>query len=153
MRLHVLIPVVISMSLVGCGSRPATQMPHGHALEITIAPPETIPEWVQSDSNSSGPKGPDGIGFPFYKRVIRVFFHTSATLEERRAAVALVNGIVVGGWRAGDGVGGFYVVEVADDGSGFGLMRSAERLQALPQVEVAGVWTLLGAAAATPGSS
>lgn len=101
--------------------------------EQTVAstPPDTVPTWIDADSSAIGPT--DSIGFRFTKNVVRVIFREDATLDERRLAVALVGGTVVGGERAvrGDGT---YFLKIDDDGSGTQLSNAIERLSNLPQV-------------------
>ena len=98
---------------------------------VTLVPPDTIPLWVHSDTNFSadGPR--------FTKRIVKVSFRPTATLTDRQLAVALVNGVVVGGRHTRDGSLGVYYVKVADDGSGSGILAAATTLTALPQVEFA----------------
>ncbi len=127
----------VSMSILISTDFPAEQT-------VTSTPPVAIPDWVQADTNLGGPTAGSVIGVKYFKRVIRIFFKPSATLADRQLAVALVNGSVVGGWRALDGAGGFYVVQVPDDGTGSGVMSASTALQNLPQVAAAGVWSLLG---------
>jgi len=127
----------VSMSILISTDFPAEQT-------VTSTPPTAIPDWVQADTNLGGPTAGSVVGVKYFKRVIRVFFKPSATLADRQLAVALVNGVVVGGWRALDGTGGFYVVQVPDDGTGNGVMSASAALQSLPQVAAAGVWSLLG---------
>lgn len=98
---------------------------------VTLLPPDTIPVWVHSDTNVSadGPR--------FTKRIVKVAFRPTATLADRQLAVALVNGVVVGGRHNPDGSFGVYYVKVADDGSGSGILAAATTLTALPQVQYA----------------
>lgn len=133
----------VSMSILISTDFPAEQ-------NVTSIPPTSIPTWVQADTNLGGPTTGSVIGVKYFKRVIRVFFQPTATLADRQLAVAYVNGAVVGGWRALDGVGGFYVVQVPDDGTGTGVMSASAALQTLPQVTTAGVWSLLGTLYLTP---
>jgi len=96
---------------------------------VTLVPPNSIPAWVHSDTNV-GPT--DGSHPRFTKRIVKVAFRPTATLADRQLAVALVNGVVVGGSRAGA-----YYVKVADNGSGDGILAAARTLTHLPQVEFA----------------
>jgi hypothetical protein len=101
---------------------------------VTLVPPDTIPTWVRSDTNM-GPT--DGSHPRFAKRIVMVSFRPTATLADRQLAVALVNGVIVGGRHAADGSLGVYYVKVADNGSGDGILAAARTLTHLPQVEFA----------------
>lgn len=98
---------------------------------VTLLPPDTIPAWVHSDTNftANGPR--------FTKRIVKVAFRPTATLADRQLAVALVNGVVVGGRHTRDGSSGVYYVKVTDDGSGSGILAASTTLTALPQVQFA----------------
>jgi len=65
-----------------------------------------------------------------------VVFRPTATLADRQLAIALVNGVVVGGIRTAEGSLGSYYVKVAD-GSEEGVFTAMEALNALPQVQFA----------------
>ena len=101
---------------------------------VTLVPPDTIPAWVRADTNI-GPT--DGSHPRFLKRIVEVRFRPTATLADRQLAVALVNGVVVGGSHASDGSLGVYYVKVADNGSGDGILAAAQTLTHLPQVQFA----------------
>jgi hypothetical protein len=98
---------------------------------VASTPPDTVPTWIDADSSAIGPT--DSIGFRFTKNVVRVIFREDATLDERRLAVALVGGRVIGGERTVRG-GGTYFLKINDDGSGTLLRNAIERLSTLPQV-------------------
>lgn len=102
---------------------------------VTLVPPDTIPAWVHSDTNVATPT--DSSRGNFTKQIVKLRFHQTATLADRQLAVALVNGVVVGGRHNPDGSFGVYYVKVADDGSGSGILAAAKALTALPQVESA----------------
>lgn len=69
---------------------------------------------------------------PYPRSIVNVIFKRSASLDERQAALDLVEGHVIGG------MGGLiYQVLVADDGTGNPLWAAIDRLVKLPQVEVA----------------
>src|SRR2546425_4466553 len=70
------------------------------------------------------------------RNVILVVFRSSATAEQRRAAIESICGRVVGGWRIGDR-DGYYVVEVKTDGTATALWRAIDHLAAQPGVESA----------------
>ena len=63
-------------------------------------------------------------------------FRPTATLADRQLAIALVNGLVVGGDQAPDGSFGYYYVKVPD-GSGSGVPAAIRVLVTLPQVQIA----------------
>jgi hypothetical protein len=118
----------VSMSILISTDFPAEQT-------VTLAPPDSIPAWVHADSNLASPTAM-GAG-NFTKRIVKVRFRPSATLADRQLAIASVNGTVVGGKLPPDGIGGYYLVQVADDGTGSGILTAAKRLTAQPQVESA----------------
>ena len=66
-----------------------------------------------------------------------VRFRPTATLADRQLAIALVNGVVVGGSCASDGSSRVYYVKVADNDSGNGILAAARTLTHLPQVQFA----------------
>jgi hypothetical protein len=97
---------------------------------VTLAPPDTIPEWVHADSNIADVTSI--VGGPFTRQVLIVTFRNDASLADRQLAVALVGGQVVGGVA---GEGGYYVVRISDpDRSGKQLFAARRRLAQLPQV-------------------
>ena len=112
----------VSMDILVTTDFPAEQT-------VKLVPADTIPAWVHSDTNI-GPT--DGSHPRFTKRIVMVRFRPTATLADRQLAVALVNGVVVGGSRAG-----VYYVKVADNGSGDGILAAAQTLTHLPQVQFA----------------
>jgi len=117
----------VSMSILISTDFPAEQ-------NVTAVPPTTVPDWVTADSNI-GLSG--AVTMRYAKRVVRIFFRSTATLSDRQLAVASVNGTVIGGWRSPNGTDGYYVVQVPDDGSGTGVVAARARLRSLPQVRAA----------------
>jgi len=118
---------VVSMDVVMTTDFPAEQT-------ITLLPPDTIPAWIRADTNIAPPT--DSSPGHYAKRVVIVVFRPTATLADRQLAIALVNGVVVGGIRTADGSLGSYYVKVPD-GSEDGVFRAMEALNALPQVQFA----------------
>jgi hypothetical protein len=100
---------------------------------VASTPPDTVPTWINADSSAIGPT--DSVGFRFTKNVVRVIFREDATLDERRLAIALVGGKVIGGRRTVRG-GGTYLLKIDDDGSGTQLRNAIERLSTLSQVRL-----------------
>ena len=117
----------VSMDLLVTTDFPAEQT-------VTLVPADTIPACVHSDTNV-GPT--DGSHPRFTNRIVMVRFRPTATLADRQLAIALVNGVVVGGSRASDGSSRVYYVKVADNGSGNGILAAARTLTHLPQVQFA----------------
>jgi len=115
----------VSMSILISTDFPAEQ-------NVTAVPPTIVPDWVEADFNI-GLGG--AVAMRYAKRVVKIYFRSTATLADRQLAVAYVNGTVIGGWRSTNGVDGFYVVQVPDDGSGTGVVAARTRLQSLPQVQ------------------
>jgi hypothetical protein len=120
----------VSMSVIISGDFPAEQ-------NVTLAPPDTTAAWVEADSNTGGRSGRTAIGVAYQKRTVMVVFQRLATLTDRQLAVASVNGAVVGGQRATDGVSGWYLVQVPDDGTGEGVLAARAILRKQPQVKSA----------------
>lgn len=133
----------VSMSIVVSTDFPAEQ-------NVTLAPPDTTAKWVEADTNTGGQSAPTSINVPYSKRVLQIVFTSTATLADRQLAVAAVNGFVVGGKRAADGISGWYVVQVPDDGTGSGVKAARTKLRTLPQVQSAFVMVHMTGAELTP---
>ena len=97
-----------------------------------VAAPDSVPSWLLDDSSFAAPSR--YIGPKFTKNVVWVQFGAEATPAERRLAVELVSGRVIGGYRAT----GMFLVRVPDPGDGSGIIRAQERLSALPIVAATG---------------
>lgn len=69
---------------------------------------------------------------PYPRNVLSLGFRQDATVEERQAAIDLVEGRVIGGWA-----GVIYQIVLPDDGTADPLWNAIDRLSALPQVELA----------------
>ncbi|HEX8391418.1 MAG TPA: S8 family serine peptidase, partial [Longimicrobium sp.] len=69
---------------------------------------------------------------PYPRNIVELYFHPSATLEDRQSAVDMVNGRVIGG----GGGGGFYYVLVPTT-TGDALWAVIDSLSALPHVRLA----------------
>ncbi|MFL5381956.1 MAG: S8 family serine peptidase [Longimicrobiaceae bacterium] len=97
--------------------------PEGFLIsEDSLAKLYALSRAVMSHQRMSGPY-PNGL--------IVVQFDSSATQEERQAAVNVVNGRFIGGLAP------FYYVQVAGDTTGVPLWTAIDRLRALPQVKIA----------------
>jgi hypothetical protein len=118
----------VSMSILISTDFPAEQT-------VTLAPPTSIPDWVHSDTNIAAPSTAMTGGYT--KRIVKVRFRATAGLADRQLAIAYVNGVVVGGKQYPNGVTGFYLVQVPDDGTGTGILAATKRLTSLAQVESA----------------
>ncbi len=99
---------------------------------VPPAPPDSIPEEILADSNliqnpTSSMRWP--------RNALMLLFEPSATQAERDAALALVNGTVVGGRPLS--VDGFFLVKVPHDGTDGPLLQAIDTLQQLPQVRYA----------------
>jgi hypothetical protein len=114
---------------------------------VTLVPPDTVAAWVHADTNIAS--GTDSTAGGFAKHIVKVRFRPTASLADRQLAIALVNGVIVGGWHTADGSLGFYYVKVADDGTGDGIAAAARVLTALPQVQSAVFVVNLGPASKT----
>ena len=117
----------VSMDIVMTTDFPAER-------SIAMLPPDTIPAWIHADTNIAPPT--DSSRGRYAKRIVIVVFRPTATLADRQLALALVNGVVVGGSHAPDGSFGSYYVKVAD-GSEHGVFTAMRALDALPQVQFA----------------
>lgn len=133
----------VSMSILISTDFPAEQ-------SVSLAPPDTTAKWVEADTNTGGRTAPTAINVPYSKRTLQVVFTSTATLADRQLAVAAVNGTVVGGKRAADGISGWYVLQVPDDGTGAGVIAARAILKALPQVQSAFVMVHMSGAELTP---
>jgi hypothetical protein len=95
------------------------------------AAPDSVPAWLRSDSSIAGPSR--YIAGGFVRNLVGIRFGSEATPAQRRSAIELVGGRLIGGHRAI----GVYLVWVADPGDGSGIERAAVRLRALPYVVLA----------------
>ena len=102
---------------------------------VTLLPPDTVPAWIHADTNTAPPT--DSSRGNYAKRIVIVVFRPTATLADRQLAIALVNGVVVGGYHTSDGRFGYYYVKVPDDTSGNGVPAAIRTLITLPQVQIA----------------
>ncbi len=95
---------------------------------VPALPPDSIPSWVLADTSIDNNR--------YTKRVIDVLFKSTATQADRQAAIDLVGGTIIGGLpdETGDG---YYIVQIADDGSGAQLDAAITQLVALPTVDLA----------------
>ena len=97
---------------------------------VPALPPDSTPAWVSHDTSwvnhGDAPAG-------FLKNTIAVLFQDTTSASDKRLAIALVNGVVIGGapFLSGDG---YYLIRIEDDGSGTQLRAAIEKLEALPQV-------------------
>jgi hypothetical protein len=130
----------VSMSILISTDFPAEQ-------NVTIAPPDTLPAWVRSDTNVS--ERTDSVHVRFMKRMIKVSFVPAATLADRQLAIAYVNGVVIGGQLNPDGTG-YYYVQLPFDATGANLFSSSRKLRTLPQVESAHAEIVLDPTSLTP---
>jgi hypothetical protein len=99
---------------------------------VPLVAPDTRPAWFDDDSSWAG----DGT-FCTLKHVISLTFHDSASQAQRQAAVTLVEGHVVGGWRFTPNREGLYAVHLADSVNAGRRDALLEQLRALPQVKAA----------------
>jgi hypothetical protein len=74
--------------------------------------------------------------------VLSVVFAVGASQSERQAAIDLVDGTVIGGLNPGGD--GSYYVRVEGDGTIETIFEVAHTLNALPQVALAGPYTVWG---------
>jgi hypothetical protein len=86
------------------------------------AAPDSIPAWVQSDSGAAE-----------VSNIMAVIFGSEATPAQRRSAIEMVDGKLIGGQRSR----GVYLVLVEDLGDGSRTEQAAEQLRALPHIVLA----------------
>ena len=107
------------------------RLPLDPAVAGFAAAPDSVPAWIRADS--SVVPGSRHIPASFIRNVVAVRFDSWATPAQRRAAIEMVDGKLVGGHRRM----GVYLVQVKDPGDGSGIERAAERFRALPYVVTA----------------
>jgi hypothetical protein len=95
---------------------------------VAVVPPDTVPRRIYNPENyvTQG-------GITYLRDIVVIHFVRTASAEERRCAIDLVRGRVVGGVRYG-GVDGEYFVRIDAQDSGAALRRAMDVLQRLPQV-------------------
>jgi hypothetical protein len=95
------------------------------------AAPDSVPAWSRSDSGAAeaSPKIPTR----FIRNIVAVIFGSEATPTQRRSAIKMVDGKLVGGVRSR----GVYLVWVKDPGDGSGAEQAAGQLRALPHIVLA----------------
>lgn len=99
---------------------------------VPMVAPDTRPAWFDDDSSWAG----DG-AFCALKHVVSITFAEGTTQDRRQAAVNLVKGHVVGGWRFTPGSEGVYAIRVADGTNASQRDKLLEQLRALSQVRTA----------------
>jgi hypothetical protein len=76
----------------------------------------------------------------FPRDIVLLIFKNGTSIEQKQAAIDLVDGEVIGGAPPKiPGIEGVYVVRVPDDGTSRPLMRAIDALEALPQILAATV--------------
>lgn len=106
------------------------------------APPDGVPDWVYADTNLIAMNGVGNAQMA--NRVVQVLFAEGTSPTQRAAAVASVNGQVVGGARI-FGEDGIYLVQVPSDPSGGPVLRAAADLARAPGVIAASPETVADA--------
>ena len=101
---------------------------------VPAVPPDSQP--AEYNDTTMWVSGSPHIAGALPRDIIVLEFQPGATPAERAAAVALVNGTVVGGRRRQDG-DGLYLVRVRVEGTIEPLFRAIAQLRALPQVALA----------------
>ena len=120
-----------------------TAIPAVVGLTIDVIPPDSVMSSVRATLYDSAnlSRGDSLIVGTFPRNVVVVHFKPSADVNLRRAAIESVGGILFGGVRTADNGDGAYLVEVPAGGSNRTLLGIIERLNAMPQVDVAWVDT------------
>jgi hypothetical protein len=116
------------------GVRAFTVVLGARAQPIVLIPataPDSVPQAYYRKENVIE-EAPCTLG-PLLSNILVVSFTWESSRAERSAAVAAVDGVVVGGRRWV----GFYLILVPDDGTGAGLCEAEARMRASPVVSMA----------------
>ena len=114
---------------------------------FTSTPPENRVPLVAPDSVPSGFYDSANVMLdsPYFvgsrrvvSDVLAIRFASSATRDERQAAVDVINGTVVGGHLLSPAMEGTYFVRVADDGTGLQMSAAVDTLSRFPTIETVG---------------
>ena len=93
--------------------------------------PDSVPESVYAAQNIATDL--DGMSGTYLRDIVSILFAPGAPVEQRQAAVDLIQGKVVGGLRA-FGDDGFYFVRIPGDGTANPMLSAISTLNELPQV-------------------
>lgn len=137
-RASLLPTLVLLLPLSGC----ARQAPPDQLAPVVAQ--ERVPEVAPNlqPSTLADDLVPNGNGDMVSTGVLSVSFRLDATQSQRQAAIDSVGGKVIGGVNV-DGVGWYYV-EVEGDGTIEKIYEIGHTVNALPQVELAGPYTVFG---------
>ena len=102
--------------------------------QVASTPPDTVPAWIYADTNLVA--GGSVIAGNVAKNAVLVAFDSAASSADRAAALAHVQGTVVGGIRVNPEIGGFYYVRVSATTPSAAL-AAADSLAAAPGVALA----------------
>jgi hypothetical protein len=121
--------VAVVMTVAAC-QRPNVVSP----APVPAAAPTTPPHALLHPSRIIRP---DSIGVRVFADLIEVQFREGASLAERAAAIASVEGTVVGGFAGSDGREGIYSVLLPHDTTGVLMLRAVRSLRARASVRLA----------------
>lgn len=121
------LPLVITLLAAACHdpSSPASRATPAPRGEVSTVPPDDIPAGLAASSNivTNPPRYP----YEFIRDVVLVRFQPTATAADRTAALASVNGTVIGGIRI-TATDGYYIVGLAADPTNNGPLDAVELL-------------------------
>jgi hypothetical protein len=106
----------------------------GKRAPVPALPPDSLP--ADYGDSTRAVSGGTHIAGKILPDIIVLTFKKGAPQADRQSAIALVNGVVVGGRRGLDG-DGLYLVRVPVDGTLEPLFEAIARLSQLPQVAIA----------------
>lgn len=105
--------------------------------DVPAAPPDSVPAWLYADSSLTSEPG---MSDRFMRGVILIRFQRTASPRDRRAAIAAVHGVVIGGRRFADQPGdGFYLVRLPATSPNADLFAAIAALNRMPYVRYATV--------------
>lgn len=102
-------------------------------FRVTLAPPDTIPSSLYDSANVILDSPFFGLSRRLLKDIVSIRFVAAASRDERQAAVDVIKGRVIGG-RHLPGIEGYYLVEIADNGTGQQIRAAVDTLSTLPTV-------------------
>ena len=101
---------------------------------VPAVAPDTVPEGFYDSTNVMLNSPYFGLSRRLVKDVVAIRFTSAATREERQAAVDVIQGEVVGGYRPSPDMEGSYFVRIDDDGTGLQMRAAVDTLMKLPTV-------------------
>src|SRR4051794_8424271 len=119
---------------VGCAGhgRPGSSQP---ATAVPASAPDSVPEATYRHLTERTNLVELTSGDTIIRNAVWVRFRPGVAPSNRAAAIAAVNGSVIGGWRLSPSAEGFYLIRIPTPRSGADdALAATDRLRALPQV-------------------